>query len=308
MAKLDITDPAIETFFRDFRKYGGKAISWSGGGEPTLHPQFKDATELIASIGLDQGLVTHGAFPEELVRPIASRCAWVRISLDTHKPEAYAAQRQTKSGAFHRAVANAKLLVENGARVGINMNIARWNVDHIGGVYALASGIHAAYLQVRPTLPTPFVPKHQADLLCAGDVEKVLDDVRAISKSAANSTQIVVSTDKFQDLAKSEFGQQGRGCRSHRMFVVLDWTGDLMVCMYHLADRRFSFGNVYKHTFAEIWKSTRRKRVLEFCEKRLDRKKDGCQVCCKGQEINKVLFGEVESEPEARAAKLTSFL
>ena len=188
------------------------------------------------------------------------------------------------------------------------MNIGRWNVDHIRGVYELASSINAAYVQVRPTLPTPFAPRHQEDLLSIDDVKKVLEDVSTIRKSGGDSTEVIVSTDKFEDLAKNDFGRQGKGCRSHRIFVVLDWTGDLMVCMYHLQDSRYSFGNVYEQTFSEIWKSAKRKRVLDFCENRLDHDKDGCQICCKGQEINKVLYDTVDFEPRVSAEKLTSFL
>ena len=307
-AYLDISDPAIERFFRDFRRFGGKALSWSGGGEPTLHPKFETAIELISNIGLDQGLVTHGAFPERLVRPIARHCKWIRISLDTHKPEDYAAKRGTKLVAFDRAVANATSLVKQGVKVGVNMNVARWNVDHIKGVYDLASRISADYLQIRPTLPTPFASIQHEELLRTDNINKIMEDAIAIRDSGPSSTQLIVSIDKFDDLRKRGLERQYQGCKSHRIFVVLDWTGDLMVCMYHLGDKRFSFGNVYTQSLPEIWKSATRAKVLEFCGNQLDHTKDGCQMCCKGHEINKVLFGTVEIDSAIKATQLDSFL
>lgn len=307
-ARLDINDPALEDFFKDFRTFGGRALSWSGGGEPTLHPNFEMAIELVASIGLDQGLVTHGAFPKRLVRPIARGCEWIRISLDTYKPEVYAIKRRTKLAAFHRAVTNATLLVKHGAKVGLNMNVARWNIDHIKGVYELASRIGADYLQIRPTLPTPFAPMQREQLLRINDIGRILQDVQEIRESGSGSTRLVVSADKFNDLGKRGPKRQYQGCKSHRIFVVLDWTGDLMVCMYHLGDKRFSIGNVYSQSLREIWTSATRTKVLEFCDNQLDHSKDGCQVCCKGHEINKVLFGNVEVESRIASTQMDSFL
>ena len=66
-----------------------------------------------------------------------------------------------------------------------------------------------------------------------------------------------------------------------------------MVCMYHLGNQKFTFGNIYKHSYKEIWKSKKRNEVLKFCEKELDHNYHGCQICCRGNEFNKVLSNSI---------------
>ncbi len=56
---------------------GIKAINWSGGGEPTLHPFFGKFVELSNECLLKQGLFTNGY--REI--PLQDKFEWIRISL-----------------------------------------------------------------------------------------------------------------------------------------------------------------------------------------------------------------------------------
>lgn len=54
-----------------------KAVTWTGGGEPTLHPQFRDVVEMVYDTGLKQGLFTNGlSLPK--YRP--ELLEWIRVS------------------------------------------------------------------------------------------------------------------------------------------------------------------------------------------------------------------------------------
>jgi len=301
---LDVRNPNFRQFVADFRRLGGRALSWSGGGEPTLHPHFDEALDLVGAEGVAQGLMTHGAFPAHLVAPIARHCAWVRVSLDTTDPAAYRRNRGTD--ALDRVVENARSLVAHGASVGLNINIAEWNKDQIEPLYALARDLGVAYLQVRPTLPTPFRDGTPGvDGLRPESVDGVLADLDRLSEAIAGSgggPKLLVSHDKFADMCKPDGGRADPdegypGCRSHRLFVVLNADGDLAVCMYHLFDDKFVFGNVLREPLEAIWASPRRKAVRQFCEGALDHEKAECQVCCKGHEINKVLIRGLKVPP-----------
>jgi len=56
--ELDIGE--IRKIIKYFRKLGTKAITFSGGGEPTLHPNIKDMLEYAKKKGIECGLVTNG--------------------------------------------------------------------------------------------------------------------------------------------------------------------------------------------------------------------------------------------------------
>ena len=309
---LDIENPNLQKFFQDFKRLGGRALAWSGGGEPTLHPGFNAALEMVNACGLPQGLMTHGVFKDSLVAPIADNCAWIRISIDTHEPRDYAYRRGTKPESFHRVLENTKALVAKGAYVGLNMNVAEWNKTHIEPLYELACELKVNYLQVRPTLTTPFPLGEPEDYLRPQSIQTTLARVKSLEERAARenrSTRLLVSYDKFSDIQKTDGGRahpsEGYcGCKAHNMFVVLNCNGELMVCMYHLFNEQFVLGNVYRDSLEAIWASNQRQAVKAFCEQKLNHKIHQCQICCKGHEINKVLLGSIDGAQEEDSGPL----
>lgn len=61
---------------------GVKSVSWTGGGEPTLHPSFSMFVEELHSVGLHQGLFTN-ALAQPKYDP--SKFDWIRVTM-TDKP------------------------------------------------------------------------------------------------------------------------------------------------------------------------------------------------------------------------------
>jgi cyclic pyranopterin phosphate synthase len=298
---LEFDHSGFRRFIQDFRRLGGQAVGWSGGGEPTKHPRLAHGMRIVRENNLAQGLMTHGAFAPTLVDPIIENCAWVRISIDTFVPEDYARKRgravQPAIKAFARVVENAKQLVAGGSTVGLNMNVARWNLSQVEEMYEWASSLGVAYLQVRPTLPTPFEHSEREDLLSREDIQQLRTRLHTLERKIGDQqTKLIVSYDKFDDLLKPEYGRTYKGCVAHRLFVVLNANGDLVVCMYQMTDQRFVFGNIYEHAFETIWRSDQRKAVIRFCRNDLRHGLHKCQVCCKGHEINRVLSGHFGAE------------
>lgn len=293
-SSINFDRPGFAAFMEDFHRLGGKAVGWSGGGEPTNHPNLAKGMRIVNKVGLKQGLITHGAFRPDLISPIAECCSWVRVSVDTNSPDDYARKRgRTQTAglqAFHRVGENVKSLVAAGAHVGLNMNVAQWNLTHVEGMYDWSVALGAKYLQVRPTLLTPFPHVRGEDLLSSDDTTILLRTLKTLERRAKGSrTRLIVSYDKFSDFAKSNHGRGYKGCEAHRLFVVLKANGDLAVCMYQMTDDRFIFGNIFEDSLESIWQSDQRKEARRFCSRDLNHVVHQCQVCCKGHEINKVL-------------------
>lgn len=296
--QLDFNNIGVRQFFHDFKQHGGRFIGWSGGGEPTKHKAFDEALAFVSNeVGLPQGLMTHGAFRKELRESIARYCDWVRVSIDTHNAERYRQRRG--ADAFTRVKENVKALVASDAvTVGLNMNVAEWNKSEINDLYDLACEWQVNYLQVRPTLPRHFSNRQGAadDDLNPKSIEQVLEALSILAaKRMQSDPALVVSLDKFAEMhmrtMRSDMDWGYKGCLAHELFVVLNYNGDLTVCMYHLDKDAFRFGNVYHQALQDIWLSQKRQEVVEFCEN-LDHGTLACQACCKGHEINKVLFSD----------------
>lgn len=119
---------------------GVKAIQFTGGGEPTVHP---DCAEIIAHAqdrGLDTALVTNGTRlpPVEVL----NRLSWVRLSLDAGTPATYERVRQSKL--WPKAMDGLKALGSlDGPLTGVGFVITRENWREIGlaSVIAKDSGV-----------------------------------------------------------------------------------------------------------------------------------------------------------------------
>lgn len=63
-----------------FARHGCKAVTITGGGEPTLHPKINEILHATKTLGIQSGLVTNGLSLDK-VRPSALRTVtWCRIS------------------------------------------------------------------------------------------------------------------------------------------------------------------------------------------------------------------------------------
>jgi GTP 3',8-cyclase len=276
-------------FLEQAKAKGLRAVTWSGGGEPTTHREFLAAVRLAANLGLDQGLMTNGLYKPGYVPVLGETLKWIRVSLDTLDQRKYEDQKRTRG--FPQVITNVRELVKYPLNVGVNMNLAGWNVD---GILTLArwcrdEGVN--YFQIRPILGLPFEVAHNAAYRTQpqfdwANLEPLLREVETYS---TESFRVVVSWDKFEDVrnVSGNFGRTYQKCLYHFFICVLNADGDLCVCMYHLGDKRFSFGNIYENTLEAIWGSEKRRQVVQMCTGTLDL--STCQVCCKGHEINKFM-------------------
>jgi len=110
---------------------GSKAITWTGGGEPTLHPDFKEITK-FCSTRLNQGLITN-ALGEINYDP--SLFDWIRVSKT-----------------------NRDLNIENLVKlrskckvVGICINY-KGDDEEVKVILEIAENLKLDYVQVRPAL------------------------------------------------------------------------------------------------------------------------------------------------------------
>jgi MoaA/NifB/PqqE/SkfB family radical SAM enzyme len=279
----------LGSFLGQARGKGLRSVTWSGGGEPTTHPRFPDAVRAAAGHGLEQGLMTNGFFPRDYVPVIGQNLRWVRVSLDTIDRDRYRDQKAVD--AFPRVVENIRALLRHPVQVGVNMNLAGWNVDELLPMARWCRDEGVSYFQVRPVLGLPFEMVRTAAYRTQPRLDWAVlrPELEEAERLGTGTFRVAVSWDKFADVndPSGTFGRTYTKCLYHYLCCVLNADGDLCVCMYHLGDRAFSFGNVYEQPLDEIWAGPKRREVVEMCASSLDL--SSCQVCCKGHEINKLM-------------------
>lgn len=73
--------PDLCKVIQSFIKQGIKTIEFSGGGEPTLYPEFGAITHFAKGLGLKLGLITNGLKLKDISKHILVCYDWIRISM-----------------------------------------------------------------------------------------------------------------------------------------------------------------------------------------------------------------------------------
>lgn len=107
--KRFIPTEKVKEILRDCSEMGVGAIEFTGGGEPTVHPDWEDILDFAQCLGLKTGLVTNGI----RLKPskVLERLTWLRISLDAGNQVTYETVRRS------RAWPKAMAALELGARL-----------------------------------------------------------------------------------------------------------------------------------------------------------------------------------------------
>lgn len=220
---------------------GVKALTWTGGGEPTLHPYFSEFSNEAVRFGLQQGLFTN-ALTKPKYQP--GNFEWIRVS-NTDKPFKPEIIKQLR-----------------GARtLGLMVNYVG-DDGEIEKALEVAYQVDADYVQVRPAL-------NLNGLVTDRPIPLIKDP------------KLVVTDYKFEDQGKRHSYDKCYGYH----FVPFIWhNGDVDVCGYHrgkgrVKDGGFTIGNLHERSLSEI--VARNPESVPVI--------DSCQVCCKNNEINKLV-------------------
>ena len=127
------------------------------GGEPMLHPQFKEVVEILTAEGLSMNMETNGTL---MTREMAqflkerSKVGFVSVSLDSPVPAEHDAFRGVK-GAFDAAIRGLDFLVEAGyTNCQVIMAVHRGNRHRMAELVELAAEHKAATVKFNPVTRT----------------------------------------------------------------------------------------------------------------------------------------------------------
>jgi len=277
----ELDSNALVRFMVGFAQNGGRAITLSGGGEPTLYSHLSVIPSTVRSLRDDghtmrMGLMTNGAWKsKETTKHIGSWFDWVRVSVDTTDRDAYVAWKGVDL--LPQVLCNIDELRDYPVRVGANCNVnANMTIDQaIGMINDLIDRVD--YIQFRPVIHRLY---HKEKPLINEPVWVWL------SQHAQGNPKINLSNDKLSDIVNGRYFQF-RSCVGHHFQTVLNANGDLCACMYRTSVPAMVFGNINENSYYDIWTGEKRAAALDYIYK-MDCAA-GCQPLCKNTELNKLL-------------------
>jgi MoaA/NifB/PqqE/SkfB family radical SAM enzyme len=95
----------------DCAEMGVAAVQFTGGGEPTVHPQHRDIFVHAQNLGIETALVTNG-IKMQPDHEAFGRMTWIRVSVDAGDPLTYSKVRRVPVGHWIKVWANIAALAE----------------------------------------------------------------------------------------------------------------------------------------------------------------------------------------------------
>jgi MoaA/NifB/PqqE/SkfB family radical SAM enzyme len=280
------SDDAVK-FLLDFFSTGGRAVEFTGGGEPSCHPRHLDILRFALSLGLDVSFITNGLVPHpaHLIQ-IVPQFKWLRISLDASTPEEFK-DRKCVDG-FDKVVAFATLAARaakrNGScRVGISYlideNTGTAELHRAVGI-AKETGVHSIRFApiYKESEPTRIAEATQAELkslevedfLVINMTEQRLEDIEAAKKHPCKKCGYMMTS------------------------LVVGCDSKIYPCCFQVYAEDQVIGDLSAERFKSWWFSDRRRKLVNGWRRNL--RCDG--VACWHREKNDLYYKLVEEEPD----------
>jgi MoaA/NifB/PqqE/SkfB family radical SAM enzyme len=246
----DYAHPALVTrALREMAAAGVQGIVWSGGGEPTTHPQWPTLLDAAADAGLKQGMYTFGGLlRQDTARRLADRVEWVVVSLDCVDAETYSAEKGVPPDRFAAACEGARWLAEAGAcTVGVSFLLHQANWMRAGAMVELARSLGASYAMLRPTIETsPDRPS-----VCTGD-RRWIDAARPMLEELARDPFVVCDPSRFAAY-RDWRGRAYETCHGIKLNATVTPDGRVWVCPQRRGIAGSEIGDLRRDSFTDIW-------------------------------------------------------
>lgn len=263
---------------------GVKAITYSGGGEPTIHPQFKEVSEIGNCYNIDQGLITNGSMlsREDVCQHIINNFKWVRISVDAGSDIVYKTMHGNHCD-FNKTIAGIKQLskLNNGRiKIGVSFLLTSLNYYDMIKLYDILADAGIDYLQIKPMIMSQELKKEHNNYITGLMINQIeLLIARAKEEKKLN---VYVLFDQFKNIIDNE--HKFNKCFGHALYPVISATQEVFTCCMHLYNHDMRYGKITKdNSFYNLWFSNDRYLLGE----NIDVKK--CPNLCRLAKTNNIL-------------------
>jgi MoaA/NifB/PqqE/SkfB family radical SAM enzyme len=283
----DLADRALVWRALDELKATGvKAIVWSGGGEPTLHPHVMDIVQRAHELGFQQGMYTLGGhLTAEGAQVLAKAASFVVVSLDAPDPYAYAKEKGVPESRFDAACQGIKWLsAAKGAAIGVSFLLHEANWMRAYSMLGMARELGATYATFRPAIQ--FDRQHQNRP--EGSRSWVTSALVTL-RSLATQPDVELDPERFVEYRD----WQGHGyatCYGVRLNATITPDGRVWVCPNRRGMPGSSLGDLRTESFGSIWA----RHPAHFAVN------DQCRVMCRLHAVNQTLDA-IESPTEHEA-------
>lgn len=242
----------IKNVMIELAMHGVRGVEFSGGGEPTTHPDVVDIIDYASKVGLDAGLITNGLLIDKIFQSL-KHLNFIRISLDAANEITY--KKTHGVPYFNKIIENIKNINDymSMERVGIGFLIVPHNIDDIIEAAALTKSLGVRFIQYRPA-SLEYEINDELWNKAKTNVKKVIEVY------ADNNFQVFDAGVKWTHVNKErKYGM----CYTSSFVSVIKASGDIPLCILNRNNRDKYIGNIYDGGFFKHWGSEKHIGLIE---------------------------------------------
>ena len=231
----------------NLKELGVKAITFTGGGEPTIHKRFYDIIQHTHDCGIKIGLLTNGSLlKEEHDEQLLSQLEFIRFSIAGTDRESYRNVQGVDD--YNKVLYNLKRMSnkKRNTSIGVATLINVKNFQNLEDYIKNLNDIGCDYLQIRKDYYSNIHDSTWFD-----------NEVLPIATRCNKEYSIDILGESYSDLQK-QLGYP-QGCYAHYFQGSINATGDFYFCKNTRDNDKFSIGNIFQKSPKWIWEEFKNK-------------------------------------------------
>lgn len=255
--KRHLDTARILSLIDELAELGTKALSFTGAGEPLLHPYVADVLHKALEHKFVFGMTSNMAVPmkAELIDALA-QASWVRWSLNSGTLETFLKVANPKERdprrAFSRMQENLRRIdrsrrcLNKPTDLNASFVISNNNEDDIFAAALMAKNLGMDSIAFRPD--TPIKRQEQPNIYS----HKAMDHM-TMAQAELGSDRFQVYINEVRQADAHKFNDPQLLCFFSNHTTYIDARGDVYPCCYTRYDARYVMGNIMKQSFRDFW-------------------------------------------------------
>jgi len=284
-SKVTLSHEQTISILEQIKDCGGKAVTFTGGGESFCCKYTPELIEYASALGLDVGVITNGSIMNERIAvAVMGSVLWVRVSLDAGSPKGYLKSHGMGELDFRRTVENIKYLVKmkklTGFRTTVGLGyLTPSDFEDMRRFVIMGKNLGVDYVQFRPYLPSFDVKDIEHD---TGESVQFIE--RLCQEYSEGDFKVLYSQHKYDNIKNDTVKRPYGKCYGHHFATTICADGKMYLCCHMRGVGKYCLGDLSKNSLKEIWESGQRRKVYEAIDFR------DCPSLCRCDTFNVILW------------------
>lgn len=285
-SRASLTLKEAKNIIAQIKSYGGKGITFTGGGDPLCNKATLEAVSFAKKIGLDIGFITNGILLNDRdIDCLVNNCTWIRISLDAGTPQSYRTTHGMNGDTFHKVVSNLKKMTSVKKKrclpvtIGAGFLTFEATSADMERFVLISRKAGVDYAQFRPLLKKP----GHREINNRSNAE-ILKNIEHCMRYSNSKFKVLCSVHKYESMKNKTTLREYGECYGHNFAAVVSANKKMYICCHMRGIDKYCIGDLGKDSLKVIWRSQKRKKAvrgISFAD---------CPLLCRCDGFNTMLW------------------